>query len=196
MKKTAILTLTFALAFAAVANAQTTATLEGRVVDASGAGIAGATISVKGPTVQREVTADAKGFYRALALPAGIYSVSASSPGFTTKVLDGIQLFLDRTVTIDIPMVVAAQSESMTVQVAAPLIDHTSSSDRHVIDSRTIESIPLNGRNYLDLILLTPGVAVNTNARADLGPARDSRGAILGERAGNTAFLIDRKSVV
>src|SRR5438552_563391 len=139
MKKTAILILIFALAFAAVASAQTTAILEGRVVDASGAGIAGATINVKGPTVQREVTADAKGFYRALALPAGIYSISASGPGFTTKVLDGIELFLDRTVTIDIPMVVAAQAESMTVEVAAPLVDHTSSSSRQVIDSRTIE---------------------------------------------------------
>ena len=114
------LTLIFALALASTANAQTTATLEGRVVDASGGGIAGATVSVKGPTVQREVAADAKGFYRALALPAGIYSVSVSSPGFNTKVLEGIELFLNRTVTIDIPMQVAAQSESMTVQVSAP----------------------------------------------------------------------------
>jgi hypothetical protein len=190
--KTAVLILTFALALASIASAQTTtATLEGRVVDASGAGIGGATIRVKGPTVQREVTADAKGLYRALALPAGIYSVSASSPGFTPKVFDNIELFLDRTVTIDIPMQVAAQAETVTVQVAAPLVDHTTSSNRQVIDSRTIESIPLNGRNYLDLILLTPGVAVNTNARADLAPARDSSGAIMGERAGNTAFLID-----
>ena len=72
------LTLIFALALASTANAQTTATLEGRVVDVSGGGIAGATVSVKGPTVQREVAADAKGFYRALALPAGIYSISVS----------------------------------------------------------------------------------------------------------------------
>ena len=191
MKKT-ILTLTFALAFVWTANAQTTtAILEGRVVDASGGGIAGATVTVKGPTVQRAVTTDAKGYYRAIALPAGIYSLSASSPGFSTKVLDGIELFLDRTVTIDVPMQVAAQSETMTVRVAAPLVDHTSSSSRQVIDSRTIEAIPLNGRNYLDLILLTPGVDVNTNARADLPPARDTSGAILGERAGNTSFLID-----
>src|SRR5437773_3353006 len=190
MKKT-IQTLTFAFAFAWNANAQTTASLEGRVVDPSGGGIAGATITVKGPTVQRDVTADAKGFYRALALPAGVYSVSTSSPGFKTNVLDGIELFLDRTVTINIPMQVAAQSESMTVQTSAPLVDTTSSANRQVIDSRTIDAIPLNGRNYLDLILLTPGVDVNTNARADLPPARDTSGAIFGERAGNTSFLID-----
>ena len=190
--KTAVLTLTFALAFAGAANAQTTnAILEGRVVDPSGGGIAGATVTVKGSTVQRDVVADAKGFYRAIALPAGIYTVSAAGPGFNTKVLNGIELFLDRTVTIDIPMQIAAQAESMTVQVSAPMVDHTSSSNRQVIDSRTIEAIPLNGRNYLDLILLTPGVDVNTNARADLAPSRDTKGAIMGERAGNTAFLID-----
>src|SRR5260370_41264705 len=50
--------------------------------------------------------------------------------------------------------------------------------------------MPLNGRNYLDLILLTPGVVVNTQARADL-TNRDTNGAIMGERAGNTAYLID-----
>src|SRR5207253_11114879 len=140
MKKT-ILSLAFAFALARTANAQTTATLEGRVVDASGGGIVTATVTVKGPTVQREVAADAKGFYRALALPAGIYSVSASSPGFNTKVLNGIELFLNRTVTINIPIQVAAQSETMTVKMSAPLVDTTSSSSRQVIDSRPIEAI-------------------------------------------------------
>ena len=126
--KTALRGFALALAFAWNANAQTTATLEGRVVDPSGGGIAGATVTVKGPTVQRDVTADAKGFYRALALPAGVYSVSTASPGFKTEVLDGIELFLNRTVTINIPMQVAAQSEAMTVEVSAPLVDVSSSS--------------------------------------------------------------------
>jgi hypothetical protein len=83
------------------------------------------------------------------------------------------------------------QAESVTVEAVAPLVDLRNSSSRQVIDSRTIDAIPLNGRNYLDLIILTPGVAVNSNARSDLPPARDTRGAILGERAGNAAFLID-----
>lgn len=181
-----------ALGLTWTANAQTTtATLEGRVLDASGGGISGAAIGVKGPNVRRDVAADANGFYRALALPAGLYSVTASSPGFKTKVLDGIELFLNRTVIFDIPMEMAAQTETMTVEVTAPIVDLTSSSIRQVIDSRTIDAIPLNGRNYLDLIILTPGVTVNDNAPSALAPARDTRGAILGERAGNVAFLID-----
>ncbi len=188
----AVLVAVLVLALASPLMAQTTtATLEGRVLDPSGAGIPGATVAVKGPTVGREVTTDATGFYRAVALPAGVYSVSASSPGLKSKVLEGIELFLNHTATLDIAMEVAVQAESVLVVASAPLIDKTSSSNRQVIDSRTIDAMPLNGRNYLDLIQLTPGVTVNDSARADLAPARDTKGAILGERAGNTAFLID-----
>lgn len=169
----------------------TTSTLEGHVLDPSKAGIPGATVQVKGATINRQVTTDPNGFYRAVALPAGVYSVGASQDGFKTKALDGIELFLNRTVTLDISMEVAGQAESVTVEASAPLIDLASSSSRQVIDSRTIDSIPLNGRNYLDLVKLTPGVAFNETARADLPPAKDTRGAILGERAGNAAFLID-----
>jgi outer membrane receptor protein involved in Fe transport len=169
----------------------TTSTLEGRVLDPSGAGINGASVEVKGTTVRRQVTSDPSGFYRAVALPAGTYTVTAASAGFKTKVVEGIELLLNRTVTLDVSLEVAAQAESVTVEARAPLVDLASSSNRQVIDSRTIEAIPLNGRNYLDLVLLTPGVVVNDTARSDLPPARDTRGAILGERAGNAAFLID-----
>lgn len=164
--------------------------LEGTVTDSSGAVLAGATVVVKGGTVQRGATTDAQGYYRAVALPAGTYVVTVSHTGFKTKVLEGIILVLDRTAQFDISMEVAPQAESVTVTAAVPVLDTTDSSTKQVIDNRTIEAIPLNGRNYLDLLLLTPGVAVNTNARADL-TNRDTNGAIMGERAGNTAFLID-----
>ena len=168
----------------------TTSTLEGKVADASGAVLPGVSVNVKGNTVERTAVSDATGFYRVVALPAGTYVVTASLQGFKTKVLEGITLVLDRTATLDIAMEIATHAESVTVSAAVPLIDTTDSSTKQVIDVRTIDSTPLNGRNYLDLILLTPGVAVNTNARADL-TNRDTNGSILGERAGNTAFLID-----
>jgi len=168
----------------------TTSTLEGKVVDASGAVLPGVSVNVKGSTVERTVASDTTGFYRVAALPAGTYVVTASLQGFKTKVLEGVTLVLDRTATLDIAMEITTVSESVTVSAAVPLIDTADSSTKQVIDVRTIDSIPLNGRNYLDLILLTPGVAINTNARADL-TNRDTNGSILGERAGNTAFLID-----
>jgi len=99
-------------------------------------------------------------------------------------------VLLDRTVTINVTMELAGQAESVVIHIEPPPIDRTTSSTGQTIDTRAIESMPLNGRNYLDLILLTPGVAVNDNARSDL-TNRDTHGSIFGERAGNTAFLID-----
>ncbi len=191
-KATQAVTLFLALlAFAVSGFAQTTTSiLEGKTIDASGGVLAGVSVNAKGSTEERGGVSDAEGFYRVVALPAGTYVVTASLRGFKTQVLEGITLALDRTATLDITMQVASQTESVTVTAAVPIIDTTDSSTKELIDARTIDSIPLNGRNYLDLIRLTPGVAVNANARADL-TNRDTNGAILGERAGNTAFLID-----
>ena len=116
--------------------------------------------------------------------------MTVSHSGFSTKVLEGVALVLDRTAQLDIRMEITPRTESITVTTAVPLLDTTESAVKEVIDSRTIDSIPLNGRNYLDLILLTPGVVVNTQARSDLS-SLDTNGAIMGERAGNTSFLID-----
>ena len=167
-----------------------TSTLNGTVTDSQGAALPGATIHVNGATADRSVTTDSQGFYRVVELPPGVYTISVSHDGFATKVFEKIELVLDRTAQLDIQLTVAPRAESVTVTTAVPLLDTTESAVKEVIDSRTIDSIPLNGRNYLDLILLTPGVAVNTQARSDLSN-RDTNGAIMGERAGNTSFLID-----
>jgi outer membrane receptor protein involved in Fe transport len=186
------LSVSLGIALASPVLAQTTtSSIEGRVLDPSGAGMPGATVEVKGATITRQITSDPSGFYRAVALPAGSYTVTVSRDRFKTKALHGITVLLNRTVTLDVPMELAGLAELVSVEAPSPLVDRASSASRQVIDSRTIEAIPLNSRNYLDLVLLTPGVAVNDNARAELPPARDTRGTILGERAGNAAFLVD-----
>ena len=178
---------------AAVASAQTTTSiLEGMISDTSGAILPGASVEVSGATVSRTVTTDPTGTYRAVALPAGTYAVTASATGFQTKVVRGVTLVLDRTVNLDIALAPAPIAESVTVVGAAPLIDTATASTRQVIDDKTIETMPLNGRNYLDLIRLTPGVAVNAGAQATDAPNRlDTTGAIMGERAGNISYLMN-----
>ncbi len=168
----------------------TTSTLEGKTVDSSGAPMAGVSVEVKGSTEDRIVVTGVDGSYRAAALPAGLYVVTASLKGFQTQVLKGITITLDRTVILNVTMQVASHTETVIVTAAPPLIDTTDSSVKSLIDARTINAIPLNGRNYLDLIKLTPGVSVNTNAPAALSN-RDTNGSIMGERAGNTVYLID-----
>ena len=184
-------TVAVVLGFLASGWAQTTdSIIEGRVLDSSAAGVPGAAIEVKGETVVRIVSSDASGFYRAVALPAGSYKVTASANGFALVVFDNVVLTLDRTATLNISLAVAARRETVTVNETVPLIDSTDSSTKQLIDSRTIDAIPLDGRNYLDLLLLQPGIVANGNARTDLS-SRDSNGAILGERAGNTSYLLN-----
>src|SRR5579872_796981 len=165
---------------AGIATAQTTTSIvEGRVTDASGALLPGVTVTVEGANESRNVMTDAHGRYRVVALPAGTYRITASLSGFQTKVLRGVVVVLDRTVDVDVTLATASVSESVTVTGAAPLIDVTTASTKQVIDAKTIDTMPLNGRNYLDLIKLTPGVAVNTSAQASDAPTRlDTTGAI------------------
>ncbi|MGB0035715.1 MAG: TonB-dependent receptor [Candidatus Acidiferrales bacterium] len=194
MKKTLVglVVLLVAVAFLQLsAQAQTfTSTIQGTVTDAKGGALPSAAVHVKGVTVDRSAETNGTGFYRVVELPAGTYTVTVSHDGFATKILEGVVLVLDRTAEIDVSMQVASRTESVTVTAEVPLLDTAETSVKQVIESREIDSIPLNGRNYLDLILLTPGVVVNTQARADL-TNRDTNGAIMGERAGNTAYLID-----
>jgi len=167
-----------------------TAIAAGTVYDATRAVLPGTSVTVKGATVERTVVADQNGFYQVVALPAGTYTITAAHPGFAEKVLTDVSLVLDHTITVDVTLEIAARSEAVSVATTTPLADTTDISIRQVVDSRTIDAIPLNGRNYLDLVQLSPGVTVNTEARSDL-TNRDTNGAILGERAGNAGFLVD-----
>ena len=171
--------------------AQTTsATIEGTITDTSGGVIPGVTVEVQGETLARSVVSDAAGFYRAVALPPGRYAVVATLPGFESRRVEGVDVAVNHAATVNVRLVVAGQAETVVVRGNLPRIDPTTSSTSHVVTAREIDSIPLNGRNYLDLVMLTPGAMVNTNTRTDLSD-RDTRGAILGERAGNAAFLMD-----
>ena len=194
MKTGFVRTLTVAaltlLCSAATLAQTTTATIEGTITDTSGGVIPGVTVEVQGETLARSVVSDAAGFYRAVALPPGRYTVAATLSGFENRRVEGVDVALNHTATVDVRLVVAGQSETVVVRANLPRIDSKTSSTSHVVTAREIDAIPLNGRNYLDLVLLTPGAIVNANTRTDLSD-RDTRGAILGERAGNTAFLID-----
>ena len=190
-KSTAVWMLAI-VCLAGIAFGQTTTSIvEGRVTDASGAVLPGVTVAVEGANESHTVMTDVNGHYRAVAIPAGTYRVTASLTGFQTKVIRGIVVVLDRTVDVNITLAPGV-SESVTVTGAAPMIDVTTASTKQVIDSKTIDTMPLNGRNYLDLIKLTPGVAVNTSAQASDAPTRlDTTGSIMGERAGNISYLVN-----
>jgi Carboxypeptidase regulatory-like domain/TonB dependent receptor/TonB-dependent Receptor Plug Domain len=173
-----------------VAPAQsTTSTIQGTVKDPNGAAIAGAAVKVSESTraSERSTTTDAEGFYRITALPAGTYTLTVSGTGFATNT-SNIELTLNRVVTFDVGLEVGGVGAVVTVQAdSLPLLERNASASGATITPRQISELPVNGRDYLSLLQLVPGVAINRQAN----PGSDNTNPVLGERSGNNNFLID-----
>lgn len=169
--------------------AQTTSSIEGTVKDKQGAVIAGAHLRVLSTelAIDRSATTDTDGSYRIAALPPGIYEIRAEKEGFQAEVFKALELTLNRTLVFDINLQVGTVQQTVEVSSAIPLVDATVSSTGVTIEPKQIEDMPINGRNYLDLLQLVPGVALNRQS----DPAGDNSTPILGERGGNTLYLID-----
>ncbi len=169
--------------------AQTTSTIEGTVRDAQGAPIPGAQIKVSSPALatERTVTTDATGSYRILALTPGDYKLSVTATGFAPRQVENLELTLNRTATVDFTLVAGPIQETVTVNAGAQLLEPSASSTGSTIVPRQIRELPVNGRNYLDLLQLVPGVVINRQ----VDPGSDASTPALGERSGNTNFLID-----
>lgn len=185
----ALVASSLALIIPAATQAQTTSTLEGRITDQHGAAIPGATVVVNSPSmaVAREAVTDAAGMYRVPGLPAGTYVLSVTKSGFSTTRLTAIEVTLNRTISLNAVLQLAAVVTEVNVAGTAPLLEPAASATGGTILPSQIENMPLNGRNYLDLMQLVPGVAVNR--QADVGS--DEAVPVLGERSGNALFLID-----
>ena len=172
------------------ASAQTTvSTIEGTIKDAQGSVVSGAQVVVKSPElgIERTATSDAQGDYRITALPAGVYSLTVTHSGFATRTFDNIELTLNRTLKLDIPLEVGAVSEQVDVIESAQLLNPTTASTGTTITPQQIKEMPTNGRNYLDLLQLVPGAVINRQANV----GSDNSTPVLGERSGNNNFLID-----
>jgi hypothetical protein len=153
-----ILLLTCATAFAQ----GTTGTVSGRVVDQQGSAVPGATVTAKSAATgfSRSEVSDAEGVYRLSALPVGIYDVTTELPGFATVAKREVQVNVGQTQTIDFQMKVASLAETVNVIGATPLIETTASSVGGIVDPKTIESLPLNGRQFANLASTIPGVGL------------------------------------
>ncbi len=169
--------------------AQVVSILQGTIKDPQNLAIKSAEITLSGPVLAGEikVTSDATGSYRIPGLQAGTYSLQVAKPSFATKVYRGLAVTVNRSLVFDVVLTVSPVQEEVTVSALTPLIDPTSSSSGTTILPQQIEQMPINGRNYLDLMQLVPGIAVNR--RVDVGT--DAAAPVLGERGGNAIFLID-----
>jgi outer membrane receptor protein involved in Fe transport len=156
---TFVLMLVAALLATSPALGQSTATLQGTVTDAKGAVLPNATVVVKSRSTSAERTTqtDNDGNYQIPALPVGVYSVEVRMQGFKTQVADSVTLEVAKTAVQNFQMDVGAISEQVLVSSDVPVIETATTSVGTVINQRTVQEIPLNGRHFVDLGLLIPG---------------------------------------
>jgi hypothetical protein len=144
--------------------AQTTSgRISGTVVDASGASIPGAAIQVRneGTGLSWRAATDERGFYVVPNLPVGEYVVEVEAKGFQRAARKGFALDADSRLTADFALKVGQISEQVVVEdVAGETINTTSAEIGRVIDAGQVDATALNGRNYMQLVTLIPGVAV------------------------------------
>jgi outer membrane receptor protein involved in Fe transport len=157
----------FPLIFALLANAAypqsqiTTGSIQGTVVDDSGALIPNAKVILRQPEtrVERSVMTDSEGRFQAPLLEVGPYEITVSAPGFATLITRGYTLTLGQTLTTTLTMKVAAVGETVTITEESPLVETARTEASTLVNLKSVESLPLNGRRFLDLAFLTPGVA-------------------------------------
>jgi hypothetical protein len=138
----------------------TGATLQGTVTDASGAAVPNANISIKNTAtgITRDVTTDLAGFYSAPNLSPSVYDVTASAPGFSSKVETGLTLTVGAQQVLDVSLQVGQVTEKVQVTSEAPTVQLASSAISAEVNSTTVRELPLNGRDWTALATLQPGV--------------------------------------
>jgi hypothetical protein len=143
-------------------HAQSTATLSGSITDPSGAVVPNAQVTVRALAtgVDRVVTSDSAGDYTVPSLQPGNYGVTVTASGFADYKLTSVTLGVDQSVTANVKLGLASAGEVVQVQGAAPILDAQTITVGQVIDQKTVQEIPLNGRHFLDLTNLTPGTVV------------------------------------
>ncbi len=163
-----LLTPLLALILTATGVAQTSkisANLEGTVTDSSGAVIPNAEIRMRNVVNNhsRNVESDDQGFFRVTDLEVGTYAVQVEQPGFAPYRHSGIALSVGQTARLEVVLVPASQAAQITVTAQPPPLDTSQPAVTTTIDNERIEELPVRSRNYLNFVLLAPGVAASNS---------------------------------
>ncbi|MBI3427619.1 MAG: TonB-dependent receptor [Acidobacteria bacterium] len=185
-------TLAFTLLLACQAVAQQeTATLTGEVKDASGAVVPGVSLTITNTAtgVALKSVTNEQGLYTVPSLKPGPYSITVEKPGFKKFVRSGLVLQVAQVARVDVSLQVGDLTNTVEVTAAVALLETETSSRGSVIDQKKINDLPLNGRDYNQLALLSPGVLPTTPRLASV----NFKGAmnVNGNRTFNNVFLLD-----
>jgi outer membrane receptor protein involved in Fe transport len=167
----------------ALAQQAATATVEGVATDPQGAVVPNVKVTVTNTEtgLTREVTTDESGVYRVPLLPPGTYKLTAQASGFAPLNANNVTLTVGQKLNLDLPLSVTV-GETVNITDAAPVVETSRTSVSSAVTERAVRELPVNGRNFLDFVTLTPGVV------------RDPRGGDLsigGQRGTLNSIQID-----
>lgn len=171
--------------------------ITGKVVDQSGGSVAGATvraIHVATNATRTAITGD-DGFYRLARLPLGVYQVTAEKVGMRASRHEGVRLEVDHEAVVDHRLLVGELAQSIVVTGEARIVEATPSAITSVVDTRTIDRLPLNGRDYIQLATLMAGVPAARAQDRDVETGYGLHISISGSRPFQNSFRLDGLNV-
>ncbi len=172
--------------------AQSTAVLQGLVVDSTGAAIAGVDVIVRNREtgLERVAKTDDIGNYQVAGLPVGFYRIEVRAPGFQPQVVQRLRVEVGHFLVQDFQLHLGALPEEVTVTAASQAVERTTTSVGHVVDQRMVQEAPLNGRYFLDLAILVPGSVTPSQNGFSTTPSRGV-GALAINTAGNREEMVN-----
>jgi outer membrane receptor protein involved in Fe transport len=172
------------------------ATILGVVTDSSGATIPGAKVTAtnSGTGITRTATTDSQGRYTVADLDIGTYEVDAEAAGFKRALHTGIELTVGSEVVVDAALQVGASQQTVTVEGQVTQVDTTSSALGSLVEGTQMRELPLNGRNYAQLLSLAPGVSTAFYSGSGLS-GRGVEYSVSGSRTFGQAYLLDNTDI-
>src|SRR6266853_1668732 len=139
-----------------------TGAIEGVVTDPAGRVVPGAEVTLTnlGTNFTRTLKTDAEGRFRGLLLPLGPYKVTVKAPSFGTLVREGLDLAVGQSISLPIALSLSQVGQVVSVTAEASIIESERVENSTYLNTRSVEELPNNGRNFLSLVPLTPGVSI------------------------------------
>ena len=177
--------------------AQVSASLSGRIADASGAAVPSATVTATNldTGTSRTTLTDQVGEYRLFELPVGRYEVDAKKSGFAEKIRTGILLVVNQDATADLTLQVGQVEQHVTVTDDVPVVNGSTQDISGLVGEQQVRQLPLNGRSYDLLLTLNPGIVNFTSQKTGgIGVSNSTTGnnfAVEGNRPQQNIFLLN-----
>jgi hypothetical protein len=173
--------------------AQVTASISGKVVDASNTGVQGASVTVKSleTGAARTVTTGDDGDFRVLSVPIGPQQIRAEKTGFKTEVRSHINLAVGQNAVVNLRLEVGEISQEVTVVEETPTVNTTTSSVSGLVGEREVKDLPLNGRSFDNLITLNPGTINYGLKSANTSTSNGNTFSVAGRRPMDNLILLN-----